>query len=151
MPFRFRLETILRLRENLEHREELLLQSANQRVVQLRSQIEACLRELEERSASQRSRLGQGAFAAEIQFELAGDESIRNRRKVLSAELKKAEQARDHQRDRYQKVRRDRETLESIRRRQLEEHTVTEKRRAQRTLDDLALMRREFLRRGDFA
>jgi flagellar export protein FliJ len=148
MAFRFGLESILRLRQSLEHREELLLQKANLRVMQVRGQIEACLHQLEDRVTARQQQMQTGAFASFLHFDLCIDAAIHRRRHSLSEELQKLEVLRDQQREKYQKARRDRETLESIRSRELETHRTTMKRRDQRSLDDLILLRREFLRRG---
>ena len=148
MPFRFHLESILRLRESLEHREELLLQNANHRVAQLQGEIEACTRELQQRVIEFQKRMAQGAFASELQFELFVSHALENRQQVLGADLKKLELLRDQQRERYQKARRERETLEAIRQHEVESYRIREQRRTQRTLDEEFLRRRDFQRRG---
>ncbi len=68
MPFRFRLEGILKLRQSLEQREELLLQKANLEVARVREEMEGCLRQLAERAASRRAQVSSGAFASELHF-----------------------------------------------------------------------------------
>lgn len=151
MPFRFRLESILRLRESLEHREELLLQNANQRVAQAQSEIEACIRELQERAMQFQERIAQGAFASELQFELSVDRALESRQKALRANLKKLELLRDQQRERYQKARRERETLAAIRRHELENYRLREQRRTQRAMDEEFLRRRIFNGADKFA
>ncbi len=110
--------------------------------------MEGCLRQLAERAASRRAQVSSGAFASELHFELAVEASIEQRRQALGAELKKLEAVRDQQRERYEKARRERETLASIRRREQERYRAQAQRSAQRALDDLMLMRRELLRRG---
>jgi flagellar export protein FliJ len=151
MPFRFRLESILRLRESLEHREELLLQNANQRVAQAQSEIEACIRELQERAVQFQERIAQGAFASELQFELSVDRALESRHNALRADLKKLELFRDQQRERYQKARRERETLAAIRRHELENYRLREQRRTQRAMDEEFLRRRIFNGADKFA
>jgi flagellar export protein FliJ len=148
MSFRFRLENILRLRASLEHREELLLQAANQKLAQIRNEIEACARQMQDRTLVQRSRMNDGEFASELHFELSVANSMQTRLQALHSDLKHLEAVRDQQRTRYQKARRDRETLEAIRTQELDAHRVEEQRRTQRAMDDLFLLRREFLRRG---
>ena len=148
MPFRFRLESILRLRESLEHREELLLQNANHRVAQVQDEIEICARELQERAIKLQTRMAQEAFASELQFALSVDRALEGRQRTLRTDLKKLEHLREQQRERYQKARRERETLEAIRRQELEIHRRGEQRRSQREMDDEFLRRRDFQRRG---
>jgi flagellar export protein FliJ len=55
---------------------------------------------------------------------------------------------RDQQREIFQQARRARETLESVRDRQLLMHQKQAARREQRNMDDLFLLRRNFLRHG---
>lgn len=148
MAFRFSLETLLRFRQSLERRQEILLQAANQRVALARSEIENLERYLEYRRTTRSAELNRGAFASELQFEILGDDALRKRGQVLDQELSRLQALRDQELDRFHKARADREAVESIRDRQRIAYNEDQKRRAQRHLDDLFLMRREFLRRG---
>lgn len=61
--------------------------------------------------------------------------------------LAQLEKLRDQQYEVFRRARLQREILESVRDSQLREYRAQKTRRDQRSLDDLFLMRREFLRR----
>ena len=142
------METFLRFRESLERREEVLLQAANHRVAAARSEIENLEQYLEYRRTVRSGELSRGAFASELQFEILGDDALRKRNQVLNEELSQLQKICDQYLEIFRRARADREAVESIRDRQLSAYHEEQRRREQRQLDDLFLMRREFLRRG---
>src|SRR5579864_7900213 len=148
MAFRFSLETLLRFRQSVERSQEILLQAANERVMLASFEIENLERFLEYRRTVRSGELSRGAFASELQFEILGDDALRRRAQVLNQQLTGLQALRDQQLERLRKARAEREAVESIRDRQLIAYHEDQKRRAQRNLDDLFLMRREFIRRG---
>jgi flagellar export protein FliJ len=148
MAFHFSLETLLRFRQGLERRQETLLQAANQRLATVRSEIDSLGQFLEHRRTVRSEELSRGTFASELQFEMVGDDILRQRLQVLHQECSRVQASRDEQLETFRKARTDREAVESIRDRQLRAYNEDQRRREQRQLDDLFLMRREFLRRG---
>jgi flagellar biosynthesis chaperone FliJ len=76
------------------------------------------------------------------------EKDLLRQRKELEPQLAQSQQLRDQQREIFRRARQARETLESVRDRQLELYKKDAARREQRSLDDLFLLRREYLRRG---
>jgi flagellar export protein FliJ len=148
MPFQFPLQNILHYRQSLEHQQELRLRAANQqvaRVQRLGEQIDGRRRELQEaRSAA----LSAGVSSAELRFALRCEAELVRRRWELQQELERQQQLRDQQREIFQQARRTRETLEGVRDQQARLYQREAARREQRNLDDLFLLRKEYLRRG---
>ena len=148
MPFHFPLQAILHFRQSIEHQQELRLRAANQQVARGQHGIEQIDLRRQALLAEQSRDLGAGITAAELRFGLqCGSELIRHRRE-LELQLVRLQQLRDQQREIFQQARRTRETLEAVRDRQLRLYNQEAARREQRNLDDLFLLRREYLRRG---
>jgi flagellar export protein FliJ len=148
MPFRFSLQAVLRLRQNIEHQQELRLRAANQQVSQMQYSIMQVQARQQELRDSQTRELGAGTTAAEIRFGLQCDAQLILYKRELERQLLRLQQIRDQQREIFQQVRRMRETLESVRDGKLRDYKKEVLRREQRELDDLFLLRREFLQRG---
>ena len=148
MAFHFPLQAVLHLRQSLEHQQELRLRAANQQVGRAQhrmEQVDLCRQELH---SAQSNELGAGVTAAELRFGLNCETELLRRRRELEQQLVRLRQLRDQQREIFHQVRRARETLESVRDRQLQGYEKEALRREQRSLDDLFLLRREYLHRG---
>jgi flagellar export protein FliJ len=148
MAFRFSLETLLRVRLSLERQHELLLQEANLRVALLQRQIAGVDSGRETNLERQRPHLESGLSAAELQFDMLCDSVLLKRRGDLERQLVAAEVLRHSRNEEFQQARRQRETMDTVRRRQLEIYRQQEARQDQRRIDDLFLLRRAYLRRG---
>ena len=148
MAFRFPLQSILYLHQSLEHQQELRLRAANQQV----SRVHHLIQELDKRSQNMResrtTEIGAGTTAAELRFVLLSEAAIRQQRQALVSALLRLQKARDEQRKIFDEARRARETFESLRNRQLRDYERDQRRRSQRQLDDLFLLRQVYLRRG---
>jgi flagellar export protein FliJ len=92
--------------------------------------------------------LGSGTTAAELRFTGLCEEVLRQQRIEVIHELARVEAVRDEQQRIFQQARRQRETLESLRKGQLREYNRDAARREQRRLDDLFLLRASYLRRS---
>jgi len=147
MAFRFPLQSLLRFRQSLEHHEQMLLQAANQKVSEVRRKIDSLEQCQNRRSDLQRQGLSAGLSGAELQFDTLCNAALEDYRHVLENELVQLEKLRDKQEEVFRRARMQREILESIRDVQLRAYQAEKNRREQRSLDDLFLMRREFLRR----
>jgi flagellar export protein FliJ len=148
MPFHFPLEAVLHVRRSLEHQQELRLRAANQQVARARhllSQLEAAMRE--SRTLQQRQ-LEAGTFAAELRFQWTCEGAAHQHKQQLEKELARLEKLQDQQREIYQKARRQHETLKGLRDQQLRLYQKNAARSEQRLLDDLFLMRQQYLRRS---
>jgi flagellar export protein FliJ len=148
MPFHFSLQAVLHFREGLEHQQELRLRAANQQVARVRHLIEQMDVRSQEIYSRQQAELGSGITAAELRFGLLCEAELLRHRRELEGELVRLQQLREKQREIYQQARRARQTLEALRDSQLAFYRKEAARREQRNLDDLFLMRREYLRRS---
>jgi flagellar export protein FliJ len=148
MPFNFSLQAVLHFREGLEHQQELRLRAANQQVARVRHLIEQVDARSQELYSRQMADLSSGLTAAELRFGLLCETELLRHRRELEGELVRLQQLREKQREIYQQARRARQTLEALRDSQLAFYRKEAARREQRNLDDLFLMRREYLRRS---
>jgi flagellar export protein FliJ len=148
MPFRFPLQAVLHFRQSIEHQQELRLRAANQQVARVQRMIEVADAQRQNLYANQSKELSQGVSAAELQFGLLYEKDLLRQRKELEPQLTQAQQVRDLQREIFRRAQQARETLESVRDGQLDLYRKEAARREQRSLDDLFLLRREYLRRG---
>ena len=148
MPFRFPLQTVLHLYQGLERQQELRLRTANQQVSRVRHAIEQVLVRAEQTKLLHCRQLQTGITAAEMHFLMACDSALQLQHHELDRELARLQAFRDRQLQIFEQARRDRETFESLRDRQHREYDRDADRRAQREIDDLALLRRRFLTHG---
>jgi flagellar export protein FliJ len=148
MSFHFPLHAVLHFRESLERQQELRLRAANQQVARVRHLIEQLDAHRQEVHSRQSAKLSAGMTAVELQFELLCETELLRHRKELEQQLARLEQLREQQREAFQQARRARETLEAVRDQQLQLYKEEAARREQRGLDDLFLLRREYLRRS---
>jgi len=148
MAFRFPLESILRLRQNLERQQELLLYQANQKVFALTRQIEELDAGMTENARYESARLQSGVSAAELQFDLLCRSVLLQWRHDLATKLTEARSQRDAQAESFRQARRQREVIETLRRHQLQAYNQHEARQDQRRADDLFLLRRTYLERS---
>jgi flagellar export protein FliJ len=148
MPFQFPLQDVLHFRQSIEHQQELRLRAANQQVARVQHLIEEADAQRQNLYVNRSQELSQGVSAAELQFGLLYEKDLLRQRKELEPQLAQSQQLRDQQREIFRRARQARETLESVRDRQLELYKKDAARREQRSLDDLFLLRREYSRRG---
>jgi flagellar export protein FliJ len=147
MPFHFSLQAVLHFRKSVEHQQQLRLLVANQGVARARHLIEQADARREEMHSRQQKEMSSGTTAAELRFSRLCETELQRQRRELEQQLARLKQLRDQQREIFQQARRARETLESVRDRQRSLYQKEALRREQRSLDDLFLLRREFLRR----
>jgi flagellar export protein FliJ len=148
MPFRFPLQAVLHFRQSLEHQQELRLRAANQQVARGQHVIEQIDLRRRALQAEQVRDLAAGVTAAELRFAVQCEAELLRHRRELEVQRIRLQQLRDQQREIFQQARRARETLESLREDQLKLYKQEASRREQRDLDDLFLLRREYLRRS---
>jgi flagellar export protein FliJ len=148
MAFRFPLQALLHFRQSLEHQQELRLRAAHQQVARVRHLIEQLEGRRQQLVSTQAHELSSGVTAAELRFGLLCETELVQHRVVLEHELTRLQQWREQQRELLQQARRTRETLESLRDRQFALYRKETARRQQQALDDLFLLRRQYLRRS---
>ncbi len=144
MAFHFTLEAVLRLRQSLEGRELLLLQSLLARRAALLSELDQLRQasfDLEQET--KQAMLLRPTPAVEIHFAMARLQGLDGRQQLLREQLRQLESAIGEQRLRYQQQRRNREALEALRKAQLRDYQLTQRRREQAQLDELHLLRRK--------
>jgi flagellar export protein FliJ len=147
MAFHFPLETVLRFRRSQERQQELLLEEANHRVNLVRQAIDELDRYLAELTACLDRQLNSGVTAAEIQFDQLRRSLLHHRRREMEKEMAQRMHERRQCLEALQKARQQREVVDTLRRHQMQLYRQQENRQQQRRLDDLFLLRREFLRR----
>ena len=142
MAFHFSLDIVLRVRQSLEHQEELLLREANHRVMTLEQQAEELNAWLAADARQQRQQLVCGLSAAELHFDLLCRSVLQERRRTLEKDAVEARAARDNRAASFRQARQQREVVETLRQRQFELYRQLEARKHQRQVDDLFLIRR---------
>ncbi len=148
MAFHFPLETVLQYWASVEHQQELRLRAANQQVAGTRRLIERVEAALTASHHDALERLTHGTTAAEMQFGCLGQAALLEQRRALFREVSRLEQLREQQQKIFHRIRRQRETFESLRDHQRNEYEIQSRRRDQRQLDHLWLLRQAYLRRG---
>jgi flagellar FliJ protein len=142
MAFHFPLAAVLRYRESRERREYLALESIQRDIIRVETQI----REVEEAysvaTQSRTKELSRGSRAATIQSEYQYQKTLEQRREALESLLMELKIKWRQQLSCYDLARRNRETLEKLREKQLDTFNREQSKREQNILDDLFLSRR---------
>jgi flagellar export protein FliJ len=143
MAFHFSLESVLRLRKSIEQREYLALEKLQAEV----ARGEAELREAEEwiKAASRKTEneLAGGIPAIHLQRDIEQEASLERQRNAIQAKLRELNKQKVQKLAAYQKARQNRQVLDDLRTRQLNEYTREQAKREQSRLDDLFLARRQ--------
>jgi flagellar export protein FliJ len=143
MAFHFSLETLLRYRRSIERQRELRLFRAAQEVQAIAQEIGTVNGAIAAIHESQ----AHAATGAQLQFDLIRGSVLRGRRRGLEADLLRKQAAKVRCEKEFQSAHRDREAVEVLREEQLQDYRPEEDRREQRRLDDIFLLRREYLLR----
>lgn len=141
MPYRFKLEPLLRLQRSVEHQEENRLLACTAEIVRLNGLLNDWKEARLQKKENLWSELGQGSPAAFLHIGSMWEQEVRAREQQLHEQLRLAEQARQQQLEVYRASRRKRETLESLRQHDLTQYTVRQLRRVQQELDETHLTR----------
>lgn len=147
MAFHFSLDSLLRLRRSIEHQQEILLANASHNVAQQQQkvlQLEESLRQMMEQEVKQ---LGVGAHAIELQTTLYIRSRALEKLGELQNELVQLKKIESVCRANLLRARQARGILETLRERRLRQYQQEEARQEQRRMDDLFLLRREYLQR----
>jgi flagellar export protein FliJ len=142
MPFQFPLAAVLRYRESIEQREYLALERIQQDIVRVElriSQVESDF------SAAMQSRIGdlaQGTRAAVMQSAYEYEITLERAIEQLQALRQELKMKWRQQLAAYELARRNRDTLEKLREKQLDAYKQERARREQAVMDDLFLARR---------
>jgi flagellar export protein FliJ len=142
MAFHFALAALLRLRQSVERQRTLQMQEANLQVARANAKLAEVDQSLKDSSETGETALHAGRTGAEIQFSLLVRENLQRLRLEFLSEISKLEVVRQKALVEYQKAYRDREVLETLRRRQRQVYQQEELRRQQQELDAAYLLQR---------
>jgi len=148
MAFHFPLDTLLRYRRSLEHQEKLRFQEALRQVAAVQSQIGTADQQLRALAETQSGQLSAGLTSAELHFHALCRNVLQRRREELQRELAEKQRLCELGRRHFLEAQRQREIVETLRRRQFQLYRQKETRVEQARLDEMFLLRRELLRRG---
>jgi len=148
MAFQFPLDMLLRFRRSLEHQRELALGEANQRVVSTEQKIAEVDRVIVNLLSRENREMESGLTAAQLRFDVLCRNALEDSRHDLETVLEQCKELRERCRKDYQKAHQDREVVETLREQQLQIFRRNAEKQEQRQLDDMFLLRREYLRRG---
>lgn len=140
MPFKYRLEVLLRLQRSLEHQEENRLLACVARVAQLKAQFQFWENARFARKRRLVEELEAGAKGIFLQLAAEWDAGARRRQVEIRKQMEAAEELRLQQMQVYRKARQKREVLDDLRERQQTVYHQEELRQLQRTLDETFLI-----------
>lgn len=142
MGFHFSLESVLRLRSSLEDREELRLKTLWARRAALVQEEELAGQQALGWLRQLARALTTGVLpAAEADLALRRRVALEKHRHRLLGEIHEVEVAIDRQTEVYQRARRSRESVESVRERRWDEYQLAERRSQQTRLDEIFRLR----------
>lgn len=142
MAFRFNLQALLRIRISYERLERLRLLAHIAIANRIRQEVAAVEAEVRNAQRELRSLLASGVPGGELLFAAAAERGRAARKKKLQELLAQAESRLEKQRKVLEARRRDRQILENLRERRLEEYHREQARREQKQVDELHLIHR---------
>jgi flagellar FliJ protein len=137
MAFRFSLATVLRFRESIEKREELVLEKLLMEMARLRRDIEGLAAEITGAQEARNHAMQQPLPAIHLQLMLKQTDLLADRKKALIESLAALDRERDIQTRRYQAAHRDRQMLSDMSARKKEAYEQERTRAQQKFLDDI--------------
>ena len=141
MPFRFKLDAVLRFREGVEHTEEAALYRIVREIADAEAELQR-VKTNQDRLREQRERELTQKLPAVHLLEIAERElELKNAAEALSIRLQELEIQRVKQLAIYQSAHQEREVLSELRNQQHQAHELEQRRQEQKTLDDLFLAR----------
>lgn len=140
--FRFRLASLLRLRQNSERMEEIELSRRSAKLAELRSESERLSAISQQWGSMCRDGLQQSQPAAELRYLTECREALARVRQTQHQDQQKAELRVLEQKNRLLDARRERETLSVLKKHQQETFAIAERRREQSVADELFLLSR---------
>jgi flagellar export protein FliJ len=137
VAFRFTLEQVLRVRESVERREELMLQRAEAEVAVALRRIEELTEQVVQIGRRREESMKQPLAAFELQSMDAEINATIEERKAMLVTLQTLQNRRDEQRKVYQAAHNGRRMLTDLEEQQRDEYEQEQVRVQQRRLDDL--------------
>lgn len=140
MAFRFRLDTLLRLRQNTERQETLRLQAIGRRLSAARKQYDDNLQNQRTFEAQYAEYIRSGTAASELQFMCECKEKLLIAASELQHSIVEIEREFAMQKEALTAERQKREVLETLRNREHESYLREQRRNEQKLADELFLM-----------
>ena len=141
MGFHFSLATVLKVREDIEEREERALQRILAEMARVESEIEALTVQIARAHKEREEALLRPIAAAHLHVLLSDSQVAEEKKKSLLKYLQTLDQQRHQQTIVYQVAHRDRETLTNMSDQQREVYDQEQARAQQKTLDDIFMAR----------
>ena len=142
MSFQFPLAAVLRYRESIEQREHLALEKIQQDIVRVELRISQAENDCSAASQNRLAELAHGTRAAVMQSAYEYQRALEQQLEALQSVLQELKIKWRQQLSCYEVARRNRETLEKLREKQLEAYRREQTKREQAVIDDLFLARR---------
>jgi flagellar export protein FliJ len=146
MAFHFSLAAVLRFRESIEQREYLALERIQQEIGRVELRINQIERDFSVAAQGRAKELAEGTRAAVMQSAYEYEKALEQEIERLRKEWQELKIRWKQQLAYYELARRNRETLDKLREKQLSAYTQELAKREQAVVDDLFLSRR---RRGN--
>ena len=147
MAFRFSLQAMLRQRQGLYRQQEIKFSRALAEIVRLNRQIDTLTAAIRESVADDLLALQTGVSATNLHYNLRARSTLAEERQRLQTLLLESEKIRTQELALLQKRRADVEILESLRHTQHAAYRRESDRREKQAVDEMFLLRREFLNR----
>jgi len=142
MAFRFALASVLKYRQDLEHRELLRLEQRYAELAAAQAEFWKAEENIVLARKEREHTLSQGTTAVHLQLALEYDARLRRRRESSQKALAEAQASLRQQLQAYHQARQSRDALEELRKKQFEAYRKEEGRSEQRQRDELFLLRR---------
>ena len=143
MAFRFSLAAVLRIRESLEHKEQLALEQCYRQLYSLQKRLSEQDEHINRIRAEYEVCVIRGSKAARLQDLLEQRFQAERHREAIQQELIEAQEKLRQQIDRYRAARQQRETVGQVRSHRFEEYQKRDSLAEQKARDDLFLLRRQ--------
>jgi len=142
MSFKFPLAAVLRYRESIEQREYYALESTQQEIVRADTRIHQIEQDCAKATQDRAAELAKGTRAADVEAAYEYQNALELQLKAVRALLQELKMKWRQQLASYTEARRNRETLEKLREKQLEAYNREQAKREQSVMDDVFLARR---------
>jgi flagellar export protein FliJ len=143
MSFRFPLAAVLRIRESLEHKEQLALEQCYQRIYSIQKRLSEHDEQLTAILTEYEARLIRGTKAVDLHVLIEQRVQIERERERTHKQLEEAQNRLREQMEHYRTARQKREILGHLRDTRFEDYQRREAFLEQKTRDDLFLLRRQ--------
>jgi flagellar export protein FliJ len=147
MSFQFSLQAVLRLRQGLYRQQEISFRRALAEIVRLTRQIDLVTAAIRQSAADDHLALQTAVPATSLHFNLRARSTLAEERWRLQALRLEAEKVRSQELTRLHQRRADVEILESLRHTQHAAYRQESDRHEKQALDEVFLLRRQFLNR----